>query len=135
MAYEIGGFELIEFEIPAGKGKTVTLTVPPMDCVTTADVDGINKELEKYLSSENDSDTTDSANGEALPDHKDPTKDAAELLRLQLRYFNPSKAKVEAINALVARQLRQIDQIWARESSITLGESEPSTDESSQTND
>lgn len=119
MAFEIGGFENIEFDIPAGKDKKLTITVPPIDCISPDDVAAMNKQLEAYEANEE------------LADVQNPAKYGAALLRFQLKYFNPGKQKADAIDALVDRQLRHIDRIWGKSAEIDLGESEPSTDESS----
>ena len=50
-----------------------------------------------------------------------------------LKYFNPGKQKVDAIDGLVPRQLAQIDELWTEESGLSVGESSTSTDESSET--
>lgn len=119
MAFEIGGFENIEFDIPAGKGKKLTITIPPIDCISPDDVAAMNKQLEAYEANEE------------LADVQNPAKYGAALLRFQLKYFNPGKQKADAIDALVDRQLHHIDRIWSKSAEIDLGESEPSTDESS----
>lgn len=121
MAFEItNDFTPVEFDIPAGKDKKVTLSVPPMDCISPSDVDAMNKQLEAF----EDADVEDARN---------PLKDAAALLRFQLKYFNPGKQKADLIDGLVVRQLRQIDKHWAEASQIDMGESETSTDDSSET--
>lgn len=119
MAFEIGGFENLEFDIPAGKDKKLTITVPPIDCISPDDVAAMNKQLEAYEANEE------------LADVQNPAKYGAALLRFQLKYFNPGRQKADAIDALVDRQLRHIDRIWGKSAEIDLGESDPSTDESS----
>lgn len=119
MAFEIGGFENLEFDIPAGKDKKITISVPPIDCLPPDDVAAMNKQLDAYEADEE------------LADVQNPAKNGAAMLRFQLKYFNPGKQKADAIDALVDRQLRHIDRIWGKSAEIDLGESEPSTDESS----
>lgn len=119
MAFEIGGFEDIEFDIPAGKDKKITISVPPIDCLPPDDIAAMNKQLAVF-----------EANDE-LADVQNPAKNGAAMLRFQLKYFNPGKQKADAIDALVDRQLRHIDRIWGKSAEIELGESESSTDESS----
>lgn len=45
MAIRIDQFEDIEFEVPAGKDKFVTISLPPMDCWSPAQVKSINEGL------------------------------------------------------------------------------------------
>ena len=70
-----------------------------------------------------------------IPDQQNPMKSATALIRFMVKYFNPGKQKADAIDALVPRQLNQIDQLWTKESGIELGESEASTEESTETNE
>ena len=122
MAFVISAdFEPIEFEIPAGKTKTVTLTVPPFDCIPPRDLDEMNKALEEY------------EGNDEISDIHNPTKYIPALLRFQLKHFNPGKQKADAIDDLTVRQLNEIDKIWSKRSDATLGESEASTDDSSAT--
>ena len=122
MAFVISNdFDPIEFEIPAGKTKTVTLTVPPYDCIPPKDIDEMNKALEEY------------EGNDEISDVRNPTKYVPALLRFQLKHFNPGKQKADAIDALTVRQLNEIDKIWTAKSEVTLGESETSTDDSSET--
>ena len=124
MAFTISAdFDPIEFEIPAGKTKTVTISVPPFDCYSPADIAAMNAELKKY---END---------DEIDDVNNPAKSATALLRFQLKHFNPSKQKADAIDALTVRQLNEINKVWSEKSEVTLGESEPSTDASTQTDE
>lgn len=123
MSFEIDGFDLIEFDIPAGKDKKITLSVPPFDCILPSDSAKMTEELEKFEADEK------------LLDVQNPTKNAIALARFMLKYFNPGKQKADAIDALVTRQVMQIDAIWSKESGIELGESSPSTDESSETDE
>lgn len=121
MAFDIGGdFELLEFNIPAGKNKTVTITVPPLDCLAPSDVDEINKQLREL-------------EGQDLELVHDPNRNVIALIKFQLKYFNPAKQKADAIDALLPRWVKQIDKIWTEKSDVTMGESEPSTDASGQT--
>lgn len=110
MAFEIPGFDDIEFTISSGKGKKITITIPPVDCLYPTDITAIQNEAEKQ--------------------HID--SDSAEIMRLFLLYFNNTQAKKDAISKLVHRQLVYIDRIWSQESGIHLGESLPSTDMSSE---
>lgn len=120
MAFSIDGFDMIEFDIPAGKGKKITLSVPPYDCVAPADTAAMNEQLRAL-------------EGKELDFANDPNQNAAALVRLMLKHFNPGKQKGDAIDALVPRQLAQIDELWTKESGMTVGESSTSTDESSET--
>lgn len=106
MAFEIPGFDNIEFTISSGKGKKITIAIPPVDCLYPTDVTAIQNEAEKQHI----------GNG------------SVEIMRLFLLYFNNTQAKKDAINKLVQRQLVYIDRIWSQESGIRLGESLPSTD-------
>lgn len=42
MSIEIEAFDMLEFDVPAGKGKKLTLSVPPMDCLDPADVEKVD---------------------------------------------------------------------------------------------
>ena len=96
-------FKDIEINIPAATGnKLVTLTVPPLDCFPPAQVAALNKQVEE---------------------NEELRGNGHEVLRLMLRFFNASKAAKDAINALVARQLEEIDKYWQEESGMTVGES------------
>lgn len=121
MAFEIESFDMLEFDVPAGKGKKLTLTVPPMDCLDPADVEKMNTEL-KEIGENFEGDTINN-----------PTVNGAALVRFMLKFYNPGKAKADVIDTLVPRQLSAIDEVWSEQSGITLGESEPSTDESTAT--
>ena len=110
MAFDIPGFDDIEFNIPAGKDKKITITIPPVDCLYPTDVTAIQNEAEKQHI----------GNG------------SVEIMRLFLLHFNNTQAKKDAISKLVQRQLVEIDRIWSQESGIPLGESLPSTDMSSE---
>lgn len=120
MAFSIDGFDMIEFDIPAGKGKKLTLSVPPYDCIPLADSEAMNEQLRAL-------------EGKELDFVNDPNHNAAALVRLMLKHFNPGKQKADAIDGLVPRQLSQIDKLWEKESGLTVGESSTSTDESSET--
>lgn len=101
-------FEDIEIIIPAATGnKTVTLTVPQLDCMQPADVTKINAMVQE--------DDTIRGNG-------------TEVLRFMLKYYNTSKTAGEAIDKLVPRQMNEIDKYWQEKSEMTVGESSPSTD-------
>lgn len=106
MAFDIPGFDNIEFNIPAGKDKKITITIPPADCLYPTDINAIQNEAEKQHI----------GNG------------SVEIMRLFLLHFNNTQAKKDAISKLVQRQLVEIDRIWSQESGIPLGESLPSTD-------
>lgn len=123
MSFEIDAYEPLEFDIPAGKDKKITLSVPPLDCFPPADTAEMNKKLAALGQDEN------------LADVDNPTVNAVAMVRFLLKHFNPGKQKADAIDALVERQIRQIDAIWSKESGIELGESSPSTDESSETDE
>lgn len=105
MAFDIPGFDNIEFNIPAGKDKKVTIAIPPVDCLYPTDVTAIQNEAEK----------------------RHIGNDSVEITRLFLLHFNNTQAKKDAISKLVQRQLVEIDRIWGEESGILLGESLPST--------
>lgn len=105
MAFDISGFDNIEFNIPAGKDKKVTITIPPVDCLHSTDVTAVQNEAEKQNIGEG----------------------SFEIMRLFLLHFNNTQVKKDAINKLVQRQLVEIDRIWGQESGIPLGESLPST--------
>lgn len=136
MAFEIEMFEPLEFDIPAGKDKKVTVSVPPFDCFDPKDVDGINKKLREYEHPEV---------ADTVEDVNNPLKNGAALVRFMLKYFNPGKEKHAAIDKLVPRQLNAIDDVWSKNSNMVdedgnqmstgeaVGESEPSTSESSET--
>lgn len=122
MAFNIGGdFESLEFNIPAGKGKTVTITVPPIDCVAPSDIEAINEQMREM------------EDQDLLPVN-DPNKSVAAQLRLQLKHFNPQKQKADAIDALPVRFVNQIVKIW-EDSEMSMGEYEPSIDASTQTDE
>lgn len=121
MAFNIDTFEPIEFDIPAGKDKKVTLSVPPYDCISLADTSAMNEQLAKF------------EQNEELPAVENPAKNAIALVRFMLKHFNPGKQKADAIDGLVTRQVAQIDEIWTKESGLEVGESSPSTDDSSET--
>ena len=105
MAFDISGFDNIEFNIPAGKDKKVTITIPPVDCLYPTDITAIQNEADKQHIG----------------------NDSVEITRLFLLHFNNTQVKKDAISKLVQRQLVEIDRIWGQESGILLGESSPST--------
>ena len=121
-SFEIKNFDNLEFTIPAGKDKSITLTVPPMDCMTPAEVQRLNDYIEELNQDE------------SVPDSVKPGKDqtGASLVRSMLKFFNSAKAKADAIDNLVPRQLAEIDKHWAEESGIDMGKSSQSTEESSE---
>ena len=123
MAFEIDLFEPVEFDIPAGKGKKITLTAPPYDCISVADTTAMNEKLAEYEKNDD------------IPQIENPAKNVPALMRFMLKYFNPGKQKADAIDALVTRQLMQIDKLWSEASGVEVGESSPSTDDSSETED
>lgn len=99
-------FDDIEIIIPPATGvKPITLTVPPLDCMRPVDTAAINAQIEE----------------------KSPLQ-GSEILQLMLKFFNSSKAAKSAIDALVPRQLNEIDVYWQEASGLTVGESSPSTD-------
>ena len=66
MAFDIPGFDNIEFNISSGKDKKITITIPPVDCLYPTDITAIQNEAEKQ--------------------HID--NDSVEIMRLFLLYFN-----------------------------------------------
>lgn len=121
MAFVISSLENIEFSIPTGKdGSMITVVLPQVDGMPPADIDRMNKELEKLRES-----------GTDLPDWKNPNINSIELMRYTLAYYNKSKAERDAIALLTARQLKEIDHVWSQ-SEIDLGNSDPSTPSSSE---
>lgn len=116
MVFVIPPFDDIEFEIPDNaKGGTVSITVPPLDCMKPTDVEKMNKQLE--------------AVPEDTPAIRNPNKNATALIQHMLAYYNP-KAKAAVWN-LVPREVKAINDHWEKESEVGLGESLPSTDTSS----
>lgn len=103
-AFTIDDFENIDFHIPDGKGKLVTISVPPLDCIAPRDLNVITKALEE-----------------------DPTEIPVEITRRFLLHFATTKAVRDAVEELPARQMSQIDELWAKESGVPVGESEDST--------
>lgn len=136
MAFEIDTFEPLEFNIPGPKGKIITITAPPMDCIDPDDLKKMNKQLEEYKHPEVE---------DTVADVDNPAKNGAALVRFMLKYYNTTKEKQAAIDKLVPRQISQIDEIWGANSNVVredgedatameaMGESEPSTNESSET--
>lgn len=108
-SFVIDDFEHIEFHIPSKTGKSIVLSLPPLDCVYPEDLAEITKKIEESALNV-------------------PT----EVVRIFLGHFATTKEQRAAVDKLVARQLTQIDKIWTKESGITVGESEPSTDTSSE---
>lgn len=111
----------VTFEIPAGNGKWVEVSAPPTDCFSRSDVESMNEQLAEL----NPDDLTDEQK------QMNPNFNASELTRFMLRFFATTKAQRDAIDQLVPRQLSEIDKVWAKESGITVGESESSTTGSS----
>lgn len=159
MAIRIDTFEDIEFEIPVGKDRFVTISLPPMDCWSPAQVQGINEELAKLR-------TTDVLNAASLqvaerelaalqkqgsPDEEavndvlarvnkysqlvnlSPNNNPVELNRFFLKFFNDTKAKSDAIDKLLPRYISEIAKEWEKLSGVKPGESEGSTTSSSET--
>lgn len=106
----IDEFELVEIVIPDGKGGTVTLQVPPLDCISLQESQAINNEIEK-LNEEN-------------------VVTATALVQTMLKYWNKTKKQQEAIDRLTLRQISNIDKEWQKYSEIdlTVGESSVSED-------
>lgn len=117
MVFTVPTFENIDFEIPDGKGKSLTISVPPLDCMAPSDVAKMNKSLDEVP--------------EDTPAVKHPGKNATALIQHMLSYYNPAKAKRDAIWDLVPRQVDVINKHWDAQSEMNLGESEPSTESSS----
>lgn len=115
MAFELSTIENIEIPIPDGKGGTVTLVVPPLDCLRPADVTKMNKQIEDIE--------------EGTPAHLDPSKNANALVKHMLVFYNP-KAK-SLIWDLVNKHIGEINDYWNSESGVELGKSGRSTDSSS----
>lgn len=115
MAFSLSPIENIEIPIPDGKGGTITLEVPPLDCLDPADVTKMNKQMNDIA--------------EDTPAHLDPNKNPNALVKHMLAYFNP-KAKT-AIWGLVNRHVAEINNYWNEESGVELGKSGRSTGSSS----
>lgn len=123
MAFRVSTYEMIAFEIPDGKGKIVELSVPPVDCFDPRDVEKINKKLAAY--------PEDPEAEGYVEDHLNPNKNDQEMVRFMLAHFNPTKAKSDAIALLVPRHLAELNEHWLKESDPTVGESDDSTEASS----
>ena len=96
-------FDNIEVIIPAATGnKTVTLSLPSLDCFDPKTVEEIET---------------------SLADDPKVGKNPTEALRFLLTYFATNKAQKEAIAGLNGRQINEIDKYWQEESGITVGES------------
>lgn len=159
MAIRIDAFEDIEFEIPTGKDKFVTISLPPMDCWSPNQVQAMNEGLAKLR-------TTDVLNAASLqvaerelaelqkqgtPDegavdealarinkfshliNVSPNNNPVELNRYFLKFFNDTKAKTDAIDKLLPRYISAIAKEWEKQSGVKPGESEGSTTSSSET--
>ncbi|CAB0628053.1 hypothetical protein [Corynebacterium diphtheriae] len=107
--FDIDVFDNISFNLPGKSGKKIELQVPPLDCFTPDDIDAINGKLKEL-----------------------ETITPTESVRVMLAHYAKTEAQKSAVTGLVARQITQIDEIWTKESGITVGESEPSTDTSSE---
>lgn len=126
MAFKIDAVEqeVIEFEIPAAKGSgTVIVSLPPLDCLSNRDYERLDKAVEELN------------NDDSIPTRLKPKFNAMAAIQTALKTFNTGKAKYDAIDGLVDRQLKAIDSHWAEESKVSMGESEPSTEKSSETNE
>lgn len=123
MAHKIFvNFDNIEFEIPTPKrDKTLIISVPPIDCLAPNDVDKINAQLDELNTSD-------------IPDARKPENNAHVMVLVMLKFYNP-KSTHAAIDALLPAEISQINDIWGKESAMSMGESEASTDESSATGD
>lgn len=109
-AFKIDAFENLEFDIPAGNKKSITISVPPLDCWSRDQSEAISELV------------AEAAKGQPQ---------AFFSTRIALLYFTDDADAKAAVEALVPRQLKAIDDIWAKESGISVGESLPSTDSSS----
>lgn len=107
--FDIDDFDNIEFRLPTKTSTPVVITLPPLDCVAPQDMEAVGKKIEE----------------------ENPAQ-PSEIVRLFLMHFATTKEQRTAIDKLVTRQLVQLDKIWTRESGITVGESEHSTDSSSE---
>ena len=159
MAIRVGAFEDIEFEIPTTGNKYISISLPPMDCWSPNQVQGINEELAKLR-------TADVLNAASLqaaerelntlqkqgnPDEEavngvlervtkysqlvnlSPNNNPVELNRYFFKFFNNTKAKTEAIDKLLPRYINEIAKEWEKQSGVKPGESEDSTTSSSET--
>lgn len=115
MAFTLSPIEDIEIPIPDLKGGTITLTVPPLDCMDPTDVKKMNKQLDSVP--------------DDTPTIVHPGKNANALIQHMLAFYNP-KAKA-AIWNLVPRHIGEINDYWDSKSEMNLGKSEDSTDSSS----
>lgn len=117
MTFQLSTYTDIEIPIPNSKGEIITLTLPPIDCLTPAQIDAVEAEMDKVPE-------------DTLP-VRNPRKSSHAHTRFFLCHFNPGKEKHDAIWGLVGRHVEEVAAYWNKESGITLGESEPSTDSSS----
>lgn len=122
MAHKIFvNFENIEFEIPTPKrDKTLNISVPPIDCLAPGDVDKINAELDRLNADD------------SVPAARKPENNAHVMVLVMLKHYNP-KSTHAAIDSLLPAEISQINDIWGKESKFSVGESEASTGESSET--
>lgn len=125
MAHKIfAEFDNVEFEIPTPKrDKTITISVPPLECLHPNDVDKMNTELDRLNTSDD------------VPAARKPENNAHVMILVMLKHYNPGKQARDAIDALLPVEMTEISRIWGEESSVTVGESSASTDESSETSD
>lgn len=119
MAFTVPSFEHINFEIPNGKGGTVELSVPPLDCLEPVDVEKMNASLQEIP--------------EDTPQIRNPNVNPTALIQHMLAYYATRKEQREAIWSLVPRQVKALNEHWEANSELRLGESEPSTESSSET--
>lgn len=158
MTFKIQAYENINFDIPAGKDKSITITVPPLDCLEKRDVDALNRHLaelrvadavkqemlNRELKAIEASEPLDAKALEAKM-HEiakfeqgqtvSPNNNAVEMTRFMLKHFNQAKAKQEAIENLVPRYMTMISKQWEAQSETDLGKSDGSTEPSSTTSE
>lgn len=106
--FTIDTFDNLTFNVPTADGTLIGIDVPPLDCIAPADIEAVNKKLAEM--------------GKLTP---------VESVRVLLAHYAHTEAQQKAVAGLVARQITQIDEIWTKESGITVGESGDSTDSSS----
>lgn len=156
MAIRIDAFEMISVEIPAGKDKWLEIELVPMDCWSTRQIEGMNAELAALKAVDDAVDYSlqvkleelqkatpvdEEAVAQAARDlsvHRtrlqmNPNNNPVEMNRFFLKFFNPQKAKVDAIEKLVPRYINAIAKEWEKQSGVTPGESDDSMEQSSET--
>ena len=156
MAIRIDTFEMLEFEIPAGKDKWLEIELVPMDCWTPRQVEDMNAELaalkavdeavdqslqtklEELQAATPVDEEAVAVAAKELSVHRtrlqmNPNNNPVELNRFFLKFFNPQKAKVDAIDKLVPRYINAIAKEWEKRSGIDSGKSDDSTEQSSET--